>query len=63
MCHRQFLEELRKIMIMFQRLAMIEEIRFISYVVNGFYIIIHKVIWYDYMYSNMNINIFILILV
>ena len=38
---------------------MIEEIHFILHVVNGFHIIIHNVIWYNYMYSITNTKIFI----
>ena len=38
---------------------MIEEIHFISHVVNGIYTIIHNVIWYTYTYSNNIIRIFV----
>ena len=40
--HRQFLEELLKILNIFKLIAKIEEIHFILHVVNGIHIIIHK---------------------
>ena len=42
---------------------MTEEIHFILHVVNGIHIIIHNVIWYNYMNSNTNTSTIIRILV
>ena len=63
MCHGNFLQKFHKIVNIYKLIATIEEIHFISHVVNGIYIIILKVIWYNYMNSDTNNVIFIRILV
>ena len=63
MGHRLFLSILLKIKNIFKHIAMTEEIHFILHVANGFHIIIHNVIWYNYMNSYTNTKKIIRILV
>ena len=47
------------IVIIFQLIAITKEILLILHVANGILIIIHNVIWYNYMYSNIIIIILV----
>ena len=46
-----FSEYFLEIVIIFKLIVMIVEIHFILLVVNGIHIIIHNVIWYNYLYK------------